>query len=134
MEQQKIQQLMGWTPKVVFQPPPYGNCGQCSVSSITGIPVNLVSEQMGKFKGTNKKEVSWSLRWFGWECSEYIVYERGMVLAELCILDIRVRNRGLHFTVYHRGFIYDSAYGKFPINELKNVGFKIRGYFIVEEP
>lgn len=102
-----------WTPNHVIQPKGSKLCGQCCVSAITHIPLEVIVREafFGHREGTFFNQVAGALRWFGWDNSCLRENFRG-VWPNLCIAGVSSlrKRRASHWVVIHRGMVFDSCW------------------------
>lgn len=119
------------------QKPKESNCGHHCVSMITKLPIDVITEEMKKKKGTQIQDVSWVIRRFGYDCdvtlSKFLSIRDLPELAVLCSRVPQGSRRGSHWSIYFRGEIWDSCVGVFTANQsnLKLLSYNITKYFKV---
>lgn len=126
-----------WSPKLVKQALNSSTCGQCCISMVTGLPLEMIIEQIGTKSGTNSHQVSNCFGWFGWDC-EYSVRKykgSGENLPKLAILAVGKR-KSTHWVVFYNGTIYDPCGIVFDCNQenLSRIKYKIFGYMKIRIP
>jgi len=134
-----INNFTGLAESLVFRPEQRQkdrNCGQHCVNFITGLGIELISDFIGRNGGTSSKDLTGALRWFGYECEEYVRLksprassERKLLfMPQLGILNISSE----HWTILFEGYVFDSCLGKFRFIDIeRRKNFKARGYIEV---
>lgn len=121
-----------WTPKYSYQTQKEHNCGQHCVAMITGLPVSVISFELGNNRGTHTHEIARMLWWFGIEADRELTrFKKGMRLPDLCIIHVRH-----HWAIFFRDireeeFIYCSNTGIWP--DIKRYG-KIKSFLTIQKP
>lgn len=87
-------------------------CGQCCIAMITGLPLDIIFEQMRSRTSTTLRQVADTLLWFGWDLD---IVARHDEPSGMCLLHLKQKgNRHYgHWAVYYDGMIYDSCIGVF---------------------
>ena len=132
----EISSLREWSPTFSSQGKKERNCGLHCVAMITGLPIQLVAEQIGRNGPTNEIQLQEALRWFGWDSGLFLNKCRHFeLLPKLCILDLhRPRKWNGHWSVWYDGVIWDSCVGVYdnPKLYLENTGLRLKGFIEVK--